>query len=149
MLYFKYRVIGISLFISSLVLNIVFKNMKKFIAALVPSFVFLPLIASAQSTTIGSILSKIQGFLNFMIPALITVAVLYLIYGVITYVVGKDDGTKEKGRNVMISGIIGLFVIVAMWGLVAVLRNTFLDGQNGSLQQGQIPCVPGTGQIGC
>lgn len=123
--------------------------MKKFIAALVPSFVFLPLIASAQSQTIGGIFSIIQGFLNFMIPALITVAVLYLIYGIITYVMGKDDGAKEKGRNVMISGIIGLFVIVAMWGLVAVLRNTFLGGQNGSLQSSQIPCVPGTGQIGC
>jgi hypothetical protein len=32
---------------------------------------------------------------------------------------------------------------------VAVLRNTFLGGQNGSLQTNQIPCVPGTGQIGC
>jgi multisubunit Na+/H+ antiporter MnhB subunit len=84
-----------------------------------------------------------------MIPALITFAVVTLIYGVISYVIAKDDAAKEKGRNVMIYGIVGLFVIVAMWGLVAVLRNTFLGGQNGSLQTNQIPCVPGTGQIGC
>lgn len=101
-----------------------------------------PLAVGAQTADANSILTTIQSILNFIIPMLITIAVAVFIYGVITYVMGKDDGTKEKGRNMMISGIIGLFVIVAMWGLVNVLTNTFLGGQEGTIQN--IPCIPGT-----
>jgi multisubunit Na+/H+ antiporter MnhB subunit len=102
-----------------------------------------PFVVGAQGTVDAeSILGTIQRILNIIIPLLITFAVAVFIYGVITYVMGKDDGTKEKGRNMMISGIIGLFVIVAMWGLVDVLSNTFLNGNEGSIQN--IPCIPGT-----
>jgi uncharacterized membrane protein len=119
--------------------------MRKYISFLVPALFLFPLISFAQTADASSILSTIQGILNFIIPMLITFAVAVFIYGVITYVMGKDDGAKEKGRNMMIAGIIGLFVIVAMWGLVNVLTNTFLGGEEGTIQN--IPCVPGT--VGC
>ena len=44
--------------------------------------------------------------------------------------------TEKEARNVMIYGIIGLFVMVAVWGLVNVLINTF--GLSTS-----VPQVPG------
>ena len=43
---------------------------------------------------------------------------------------GSEEGRKE-GRNIMIWGIIALFVIVSVWGLVQVLNNTFLGGSRG------------------
>lgn len=59
-------------------------------------------------------------------PVLITIAVIVFTMGVIKYVANADDSTKrEEGRNFMIYGIIGLFVMVSVWALVGILSNTF------------------------
>lgn len=76
---------------------------------------------------------------------LITFAIILFIYGVIQYVVAKEDASKDKGRSYMIYSIIGLFAIVAVWGLVQVLVNTFLGGQTGNFQG--VDCIPGSYDI--
>jgi hypothetical protein len=59
-------------------------------------------------------------------PLLISAAVIVFIVGVVKYINGGDDSTKrEEGRNFIIYGIVGLFVIVSVWGLVGILQGTF------------------------
>ncbi len=131
--------------------NVTKNNMKKALAYLLPLAVFVPFVVSAQSVggrpsaTIGSIMTTISGILNFIIPMLITFAIILFIYGVIQYVVAKEDASKDKGRSYMIYSIIGLFAIVAVWGLVQVLVNTFLGGQTGNFQG--VDCIPGSYDI--
>lgn len=76
----------------------------------------------------------IQDFINYVgcvlgrsvLPLLIGFAVLFFVIGVVRYVIAPDGSNdREAGRKFMIYGVIGLFVIVAMWGLVGVLVNTF------------------------
>lgn len=118
---------------------------------MLPVLMFIPLIAGAQrsytgsssGSSIGSILGTISNIFNILIPMLITLGVIYFIWGVITYIIGKDEEAKEKGRTIMIYGIIGLFAIIAMWGLVRVLTNTFLGGDAGSITNDQLPCIGG------
>jgi len=38
--------------------------------------------------------------------------------------IADDEDAKTTGRNRMIYGIIGLVVIIGMWGLVAIVQNT-------------------------
>lgn len=83
-----------------------------------------PAVAFAD-TTIGSVLTTITGILNTVIPILIIIAIIYFIWGVIKYVVSGDEEAKSKGRGMIIYGIIGLAVIVGVWGLVYILLNTF------------------------
>jgi uncharacterized membrane protein len=83
----------------------------------------LPAIASAQ--TLGTIFGTVKSLLDSLIPIIITLAVIYFFYGVAKYVMAAGDEEAQKaGRSIMIYGIVGLFVIVAVWGLVAVLGNT-------------------------
>jgi ABC-type thiamin/hydroxymethylpyrimidine transport system permease subunit len=70
-------------------------------------------------------LCKINQLLTIVVPILIALAVVYFIWGVITYVLSSDEEAKTQGRNRIIYGIIGLAVIVAVWGLVKILTNTF------------------------
>jgi len=85
----------------------------------------LPAVASAQAT-LGGILTTIKGLLDSLIPIIITLAVIYLFYGVAKYVMAAGDEEKQKqGRSIMIYGVIGLFVIVSIWGLVGVVQSTF------------------------
>ncbi|PCI20191.1 hypothetical protein COB64_02675 [Candidatus Wolfebacteria bacterium] len=102
---------------------------------------FIPMLASAQ--TVGSILFKVSELLNTIIPILITLAVIYFIYGVIQYVTAKDEDKQAEARKVIVSGIIGIFVIVSIWGLVSLVARTFGIGSGLDPSLG-IPCVPGT-----
>ena len=130
--------------------------MKKTIVA-VGSFL-LPVIAFAQvngsgsgstnSTQLFSLLAVAQRLFNTLIPILITLGVIYFIWGVIQYVIAKDEEAKKAGRDKMIWGIIGLFVIVSIWGLVGFLGNTLGVKSGGSAD---VPCVLDTqpGTPGC
>ncbi|PIP73159.1 MAG: hypothetical protein COW88_02820 [Candidatus Lloydbacteria bacterium CG22_combo_CG10-13_8_21_14_all_47_15] len=84
----------------------------------------MPFAANAAQTLIG-VAGVISALLNFLVPVFIVLALLYFIYGVIKYIVADSDEAKSSARNVMIYGVIGLFVIVSVWGLVAILQATF------------------------
>ena len=91
---------------------------------LFPVFAYAQLIPS-QTTNVFSILGTISNIFKVLIPILITLATVWFIWGVIEYVVGGDEEAKKKGKDKMIYGIIGLVVIVSVWGIVALLTNTF------------------------
>jgi hypothetical protein len=99
-----------------------------------------PLVMFAQANAF-SILGTIADIINFLIPILITAAVAYFIWGVITYVIAKDADDKEKARDVVVRGIIGFFVILSIWGLVAILQSTFGIGSGGAVGPDNIPRV--------
>lgn len=88
-----------------------------------------------------SIMDVIANILNFAIPILITLAVVYFIWGVIQYTVSSDEEAKKGARKKIINGLIGLFVIVAFWGIIALITTTFGVGPQ-KLQQDAIPCIP-------
>ena len=95
----------------------------------------LPLLASAA--TVGGILTTIQGLIQTIIPILMLVAVAVFLYGVLKYITSGGDAEKEKtARGYIIYGIIGLFVMVAFWGLVTVLSDTF------GIDEGAQPITP-------
>ena len=95
---------------------------------------------AAADGTIGGILVTLVGYLNYIVPALITIAVVYFIWGVITFMTSSDEEAKKNGRTKIINGLIGLFVIVAFWGIIAVVKNTF--GVGNTTGQNITPCVP-------
>lgn len=91
--------------------------------------------------TVFNILAVVGGILNIVIPILITLAVIYVIAGVIKYVTASDNEKQAEGRTMIISGIVGLFVIVSIWGLVAVLNSTFGVNQGGTSVQNSSSCI--------
>jgi hypothetical protein len=61
-----------------------------------------------------------------IIPLLVTLSVIVFIIGILKYIAGADEAAKrEEGRNFMIYGIIALFVMVSIWGLVGIIQGTF------------------------
>ncbi len=106
------------------------------------AIMFSPLIASAQGATIGSILLTLQDLLNLLVPILITAALLYFIWGFAKYIGSHGEKVEvEKGRDMMIWGVLSMFAIVAIWGLVAIVGRTFGIDQNSRLRGNQVPLV--------
>ncbi|MBI2628062.1 MAG: hypothetical protein HYW71_01335 [Candidatus Niyogibacteria bacterium] len=88
--------------------------MKNKIKKLIPiSAGFSPLLAMAAST-IEDLIYKIGGIFNAIIP------------GVLQFVTsGGDEEKRKEGRDHIIYGLIGLFIMVAVWGLVNAIAGTF------------------------
>lgn len=92
----------------------------------------LPMVASATAppqastpTGLQGVMSTILGLLNTVVVLLISLAVVFFIWGIVKYIMADSDDEKVAGRKTMINGIIAIFVIVSVWGLVNVLDNTF------------------------
>jgi len=90
----------------------------------------LPLVSSAAATTITSV-SDVGKFIidtinNILVPVLFAVAFIVFLYGVFeTFIIGaRNDTAKEKGKGLMLWGLIGFFVMVSVWGLVNILTGT-------------------------
>ena len=86
---------------------------------------FAPFLVFAQQTAQG-ILLVIASIFDIVIPFIITLALIYFLWGVATYIMNSgDEEARKTSRAVMIHGIIALFVIISVWGLVAILNSTF------------------------
>lgn len=81
----------------------------------------LPFLAFAQNPFL-EIVNKVRDILNTLVPLLITLALVYFIYGVGKFVTAKEASEKETARDIKIYGAIGLFVIVSIWGIVGLLQ---------------------------
>ena len=53
---------------------------------------------------------------------------VYFVWGVVQYVIAGGEEAKKKGKDHVIFGIIGLAVIVSLFGLVNIVVKTFKIG---------------------
>lgn len=83
---------------------------------------------AAQADDLSGLLEIIREILGTLVPIIVGLALVVFLWGVLRYVIaGADKEGKEQGRNFMIWGIIGLTVMVSIWGLVALVKNTFFE----------------------
>ena len=89
---------------------------------------FLPLVvlAQIQGNNVQSVIVDVEDFITtYVIPLIIGLAVLWFIWGVFSFIraAGDEEGRK-KGRDMMIWGIVGIAVMISVWGLVNLLSNS-------------------------
>ena len=71
--------------------------------------------------------------LNPLIVLAFAVAMLVFLWGVFQYVKGAgDQKAREKGRDHILWGIIGLAIMFAVFGIMSVISNT-VGGPTGSI----------------
>lgn len=65
-----------------------------------------------------------------LVSILLTVAVIVFFFGMVKYIQSLSEKEKKVGKDLMFWGVIALFVMVAVWGLVASIVLTIgLDNQ--------------------
>ncbi len=125
--------------------------MKKIVTSFTAlALLVIPSVAMAQVTVQGApnfsyVDTWVEKLLQFGQQAttfLMIAATLYFIWTVIGYIREKDAKAAAEKKSAMLRGIIGLFVIVAIWGIVRLISSTLGVG-TGSLDQNNVPCPPG------
>lgn len=65
------------------------------------------------------------GVVGKIIPVLVGFALLVFLFGLTRFILSAGDReARTEGKHLITYGIIGLFVIVSVWGIVRFLGNT-------------------------
>lgn len=110
--------------------------MKKFIAI---SAMLAPALAFAQTPIrdVNGVSSKLVQIGNLVMYLLIALAVIFIVWNVVMYIVkGADPEAKTAHMKNVGWGILGLAIILSIWGLVNILTTTFkTEAPNQSVPQ--------------
>lgn len=86
---------------------------------------------NTQISTFGDLVDAFIGILNSLVPLLIGAAIVYVMYTALMLI--KEEGEKrDEWRTKLIYGIVSIFIMVSIYGLVNILIGTF-DLQNNPL----------------
>jgi Na+/proline symporter len=107
-------------------------NIKRKIVALSSvGLSLLPTLAFAQSVSgninrIDDVFNIVEAFITRATPFLIGLAVFVIIFGVFKFILNADNEEERKAaRYYIFWGVIGVFVMISIWGLVNILSQTF------------------------
>lgn len=92
------------------------------LSALAAAVVVAPLLAGAQ--TLLNTLALVNTFLNAAIGLLVTLAIIAFFYGLVKYLFTKGQEGSSEALKIMFWGVIAIFVMVSVWGIIRLLQNT-------------------------
>lgn len=107
--------------------------LQKSIGAFAATSLFLfPMVALAQSTprTFSGLVYMLISFINPLAAILVSLALLIFFWGIVQYIYSGGSEGHEHGRQLMVWGIVALFVLVSIWGLARILASTFFGGSS-------------------
>jgi hypothetical protein len=112
-------------------------RIKKSILLMVGVGLITPVFTQAQ--TLFHIMDAIAEVLDLLPPLAVGIAAAVFFWGVIKFIFSAGSvAAKDAGKSTMIWGVIALFFIVAVWGIVAFLGSVFGVGAGGSCPPPQI-----------
>ena len=102
---------------------------KRSISYLTVVALIFPAIAYAALSNFRDLVNFLVVLFNQAIVVMVGLGVVYLLFGVVKTIMHADnEQIRSDGRMMMLYGVIALFVIVSMWGVVHVLVSTFFGG---------------------
>lgn len=88
--------------------------------------------SNVNADNLKNLASFIVCFLNnYIVPFIFALALIAFIWGVMQYYLNPENEEKRsKGKEFIVGGLIALFVMVSVWGLVNILTGTFSSMKN-------------------
>lgn len=107
--------------------------MKEIKILILFSFILLPSVVSAAApSNLKDLIIKFMNLISLLIPVAMSLAVLGFIWGLVMYIwSGGNEEKRKEGRKFIVWGIIALFVMVSIWGLVGMLNSTIFGSGSG------------------
>jgi hypothetical protein len=94
---------------------------------------FAPFIVYGQLSQIknvNSLANRLAGIGNIITYLLVGLAVIYIIWNTVQYLIKPNSAERSEAVASIGWGILGLFIIVSLWGIVNILVNTFYTDPN-------------------
>ena len=102
---------------------------------LVPGIVF--------AMNVFEVLDLFIYYITAIVPILISVAIMVFFWGIVKFIAhAYDEKAVAEGKQLIIWGLVGIFVIVALWSIVGYVQSSF--GLNLSNRAATVPFVTTT-----
>ncbi len=107
-------------------------------ASIAGALALLPLAALAQGggslSNLSKLVDSVGNIIRTLIPLLVAVALLVFFWGLIKYIRAANDPAEAgTGKSIMIAGVIALFVMVSVWGIVGFIGDAVGIDQGGDI----------------
>ncbi len=100
-----------------------------------------PALAYAASDTLMTIAQSVSSYIDSAVLLLIAFGIVVYFYGLMMNISSTEKG-QQKRKDLYIWGIVVLFVMVSIWGIVALLKNTlFGDNTNSASAPSALVCT--------
>lgn len=98
--------------------------MKKYINLSLLSFLLVPAVASAQLTDTKKLIEAVGGLINPLLAVLTGLALAAFLWGLAKFIyrAGGDEKAVEEGKRVMKWGILALFIMISIWGIISFIQ---------------------------
>ncbi len=87
-----------------------------------PSFAY----AVTTPTSFSGVVDFILGYIQLLIPLIFALTFIAIIWGVVNAWLIQGGNTEKiaEGRMIAFYGVIGLVVMIGLWGIIALLRTS-------------------------
>jgi len=96
---------------------------------------FFPVITLAAPANFKDIVLIVVEILTAILPVIVTLTFIYFIWGLTQYL-KSEDTKKDDAKGIMIRGLIALFVISGLWGIMRILTKTFIETEGVNVHEG-------------
>lgn len=121
--------------------------MKKLALVSFASGLLVPALAFAQNLSyVNFWIDNGVIWLGRAVSIIMILMTIYFLINVFRYISEKDPGKLADKRKTMISGLVGLFIAVSVWGIINIAQRVF-GTQGSSYQTPTVNCPPGTQYI--
>ena len=106
------------------------------------SIIFLPGFALAAPRTFVELTNLAMNYINAGIGIALILGIVIFFYGASSSMVKTAKGETSDVRTQLLWGVIALFVMFSVWGIVTLLRNTLFSGSgsfSGGSSRGEDP----------
>jgi hypothetical protein len=80
----------------------------------------------AYAASFSAVVNNIVRLISDAVSVMFGLAVFFTAYAVFKYLIAGAESTKKGEAVKMITwGVIGVFVMVSVWGIVSVVKNSF------------------------
>lgn len=95
-----------------------------------------PGLALAAPRTFSELADLLVNLINGGIGVALILGIVIYFYGLVTSIPHTSEGGSERLRAHFFWGILALFVMFSVWGILALLRNTLFGGGGYSFGNG-------------
>lgn len=115
--------------------------MYKKLTSLSALFTFLPSVSLAAVSNVGGLITYWVGPLTYIIYILFTLAIVVFFWGIVIFIAhAGDEKAVQEGKGFIVWGMVGIFVMVSIWGIVGYLQASLGLDTGGNLFEG--PSLP-------
>lgn len=104
----------------------------------------IPAVALAQNFTyVNNWLNQALYWLRLAITVVMIAMTLYFLVSVLRFIMEKDPKEADNKKKVMWNGMLGLFISVAVWGIIRIAGIIFNVDVNNNTPTPGVTCPPG------